>query len=385
MPKRKKARRKAEKGLDRTARKKLSLRRDTARHGQPVKPLSSRSTRTNRQKPPKASPSVLDERQNPERSKGGRRTIADNFLLGGRNAWLSFFEQCWHEVGWSLLEIRKHRTSTIEEIQKVLEPVRGKPNCYLADCFLRGSPQAVEAKELRTNRIKNSHLHDEIREMRSERREMEFSCAHAENALKEAGEQDKETIEVEAKKRKGCLLELDENLLRAENESNDLDEKVQNQETYRYCLQLLDFLCKGKYAVKPFPLANALAGSPQMGWRQSLARCSKMPKSSFVQYPYGVFEAISRIWESKSQDSQLTATEFFRAELLKLHKKSGDAYIYLCDGWRDLRWAIEEECSKAEHRGDFMPYAITRAFVKNRSRAKTPADLILDEHEKIST
>lgn len=110
-----------------------------------------------------------------------------------------------------------------------------------------------------------------------------------------------------------------------------------------------------------------------------------MPKSSFAQYPYGVFEAISRIWESRSNDSQLTATEFFRAELLKLRKKSGDAYIYLCDGWRDLRWAIEEECSKAEHRGDFMPYAITRAFVKNRSRAKTPADLILDEHEKIST
>ena len=228
------------------------MRRDTARHGQPVKPLASRSARKNRRKPPKASPGLLDERQNPERSKRGRRTIADNFLLGGRNAWLSFFEQCWHEVGWSLLEIRKHRTSTIEEIQKVLEPVQGKPNCYLADCFLRGSPQAVEAKELRTNRIKNSHLHDEIREMRSERREVEFSCAHAENALREAGEQDKETIEAEAKKRKGRLLELNENLRAAENESNDLDEKVRNQETYRYCLQLLDFLCKGNTRSNPF-------------------------------------------------------------------------------------------------------------------------------------
>lgn len=88
--------------------------------------------------------------------------------------------------------------------------------------------------------------------MRSERREVEFSCAHAENALREAGEQDKETIEAEAKKRKGRLLELNENLRAAENESNDLDEKVRNQETYRYCLQLLDFLCKGNTRSNPF-------------------------------------------------------------------------------------------------------------------------------------
>jgi len=255
----------------------------------------------------------------------------------------------------------------------------------LADCFLRGSPQASEGKELRANRKKASDLHDEVQRMQSQHRELESSCAYAENALKEVGEQDKEAIEAEATKRKGRLLDLNESLRRAESERNDLDEKLHNQEAHWYCSQLLEFLCKGKYAVKPLTLANALAGSPQMGWRQSLARCSKMPRSSsFVQYPYGILGAISKIWKRRFKDPQLTATELFRTEIPKLSKKNAEARSHLSEGWRDLRMAIEE-CSTTEHGDDFMPYAITLAFVKHRSRLKTQSDQILDEHDKLPT
>jgi hypothetical protein len=44
-----------------------------------------------------------------------------------------------------------------------------------------------------------------------------------------------------------------------------------------------------------------------------------------------------------------------------------------------------EECSKAEHSDGFMPYAITRAFLRNQSRPKNQAEQILAEHEKLPT
>ncbi|MHB8486156.1 MAG: hypothetical protein ACYDCM_10580 [Candidatus Acidiferrales bacterium] len=379
MQKRKKAHRGPRKALDRPVKKMLSRPKKTGQRTKPIKSLTRNTPLQN------ASLSLLEETHNSAKVKRGRRTTGDNLLLGSRNDWLSFFERCWHETGWSLVEIRKRRMNKIEEIRKIFEPLQGKPNYSRADCFLRGSPEPVEGNELRANRIKASKLHYEIQETESQRREMEFSRAHAESALTQADEQDREAIENEVKKRKGRLLELGENLRRAEIESNDLDRKVLDQETHWYCAQLLDFLCNGKYAVKPLALANALAGSPEMGWRQSLARCSKMPRSSiFVQYPYGVFEAISKIWERRFKDPQLTVIELFRAKIPQIRKKNAEAHSYLSEGWRDLRLAIEE-CSPAEHSDDFMPYAISRAFMKNRSRLKTQADLIMDEHEKLVT
>jgi hypothetical protein len=384
MPNRKKPHKMGQKPLDRPARKKLSTASNEARQKESVKPRAVSKAEVFPLNSEELYPGLLVEPQNPEKPKRGRRTTADNFLVGFRNGWHSLLERFWHEIGWSLLEIRRRRTGTLDEIRKIFEPLQGKPNCYRADCFLRGSPQPVEGKELRINWKKASKLHDEIQRMHSQRQEMEFSCAQAESALKVANEQEKDAIAAEVDKRKGRLRELIENLQRAETESKELDTKVHDQETYVYCSQLLNILCNGKYAVEPFALSNALAGSPEIGWRQSLARCAKMQKSSaYPQYPYGIFLAISQIWQRKSRHPQLSVIELFRAEIPKIRKKNGETYSYLSEGWRDLRMALEE-CSKAEHSDEFMPYAITRAFLKNQSRSKTQADQIMDEHEKLS-
>ena len=386
MRKRKEARAKPRKGLDRAARKKPMIPSESTRNAQSAKPLGVTVAGLHPLFPELAHLNELTQLQMSEKRKPGRPTTVDNFLEGFRDDWLSFFERCWHEIGWSLLEIRKRRASTIEEIQSLFQPLKGKTNCHLADCFLLGSPQPAEEKELRAKRKRVGKLHDVIPRMHSERREQEFSCAIAENALKETSEEYREAIEEELRKKKGQLQELNENLQRTEAEANDLDKKVRDWETHFYCSQLLDFLCKGKYAVKPSVLANALAGSPRTGWRQSLARCAKMERpSSYVHYPYGIFKAISRIWKRKSKSPEITVVELFQAEIRKLKKRKqdGETFSYLSEDWRDLRMAIEE-CLKAGHNDEFMPYALTREFVKNRSRSKSQAEHILDEHDKLS-
>jgi len=323
--------------------------------------------------------------------KRGRRTIADNHLLGARNGLLSFFEGVWHEVGWQLLEIRKQGTGTMDDVRKMFEVVRSKPAYrdnpayHWADCFLRGLPQAAQDKERRANRIRVGALYTEIQRMRNQQQEFQSTSAYAEIAVQQAGENEKELIQSDAKKKKARLEELNENLHRTENEARELDNLTRGQETHFYCSQLLEFLCKGKYAVKPFPLANSLAGLPEMGWRQSLARCSRMPKSwTSVRYPYGILEAVSKIWNRRFKNPHVEITDLFHTEIPKLRKKDEEARSYLSEGWRDLRMAIEQ-CSKDGHAEGFVPYAITGQFVSNQSRPKNQAERILEEHERLPT
>jgi hypothetical protein len=220
--------------------------------------------------------------------------------------------------------------------------------------------------------------------MHSQREELVRSCIDAENALKQVSEQDSEDIQAECNHRRERLLQLEENLRRTESTSKELDKKVLDQETYWYCSQLLDFLCgKKKYAMEALNLANALAGLPHMGWRESFARCSKMPRCSpFAQLPYQVFEVVSRIWRRRPKDLQGPPTEFFRVQILKLPKKDGGIRALVARAWRDLRLAIEQ-CWKEQHSEESMPCAITSAFVENYLRPKTPAEGIRHENEML--
>jgi hypothetical protein len=323
--------------------------------------------------------------------KRGRRTIQDNDLVGARNGWLAFFEKVWHEIGWQLIEIRSQEAATIDDVRMVFESLRSKPSFqntpgfHWTIFFLQGVPEVAKRTELRTNRIKSIALSYQVQKMRSQEEELKSTAAYAEIAVQQAREEDREVILSDAKEKKRHLQEFTEKLAKTESERSNYEKKVREQETHLYCAELLGFLCKGKYAVKPLPLANSLAGLPHMGWRQSLARCSKMPPTfSQVQYPYGIVRAILKIWKRRSKNPDLTLTDLFRAEIPKLRKPNSEARTYLSEGWRDLRMAIER-LSKEGPSDSSMPYAITGAFVSNQARAKNHAERILAERERLLT
>ena len=384
MPKRKKARQKPEEGLDRFAKKRPSGKRKGGRAAQERSGNRSSDTQQTGGFSLVPLPTWLPDPSEPVRPKRGRPTVGDTFLLSGLNNWLSFFEECWPEIGFDLLGFRKRKGSTIEDLRTVFERIPGGNRRDLAQVFLRGSPLEVDSKTLRADRIRAAKLPHQIQEMRNLRLGFVQSCTEAERALAQASEQDREIIQAQANGRKDRLSDLDEKLARAEMESEELSQRVKNEETYWFCSQLLDFLRKDRYAIEPLPLANAMAGLPDMGWRESYDRTSKMTRSSdFVQFPYRAFDVISRIWRRRPKGDQVAPTEFFREQVLRMPKKDDGARGVFCRGWRDLRLAIEE-CWTAQQSEDFMPYAITSAFLRNQIRQKTEKERMLDEHEMLS-
>jgi hypothetical protein len=324
---------------------------------------------------------VLGETEKP--NKGGRPTIPDNILLGSRNQWRSFFEQCWHEIGWPLLQIPKRRNSTLEDVQKVLRGVEGKLHCDHARMFLRGEPQETTVVTLRNQRIASSNLRFELQDMQRAHPELERACAEAQSAVEQADENYKIPIQLEAAHRRKVSNRHARKIKARETKCLALECTIRNQETYLYCSELLDFLRSGRYALNPISLANALAGLPDMRWRRSVERCSKMPADEGTQHPYAVFLLIDRLIRRIGARRAKFAVYSFQMELMKLPKKERYPRDFLCNQWRDFRLAVEEVC-KTKHERGFVPYVMTSAFLRNVARQKTSVDSVLDAEEKLT-
>lgn len=352
----------------------------------------------------------------PEKSrKGGPTTIADNFLLGSLNHWRSFFEWCWPELGVPLLQIRKRPSSTIADVQEAFKGVKGKPHGDLADVFLRGEPQRITVRTLRKQTMASSKLRYEVQDMQNKRPELQRLCLEAANALSQASETENATIQAELVRRIHTVKQDDERLIATGNECIALEKQTRNGEVYLYCSELLNFLQskgKRKHAVTPISLAKALAGLPHMRWRHSDTRCVILKKkedenkkrlvSEFrraghheladqlerdkhrPEHPYAVFTVIELLFRRVRSKSAKSVTDLFRAEVLKLPKKEPYPRDFLCEHWRDLKRAIEEVWQIKPAR-EFIPHAVTSAFLKNTCGSKTDADRVLDTQEKLPT
>jgi hypothetical protein len=177
------------------------------------------------------------EMAEPEKPKRGRRTVPDNFLLGSRNNWLSMFEENWADIGFPLLEIRRTGRGTIDDVRKVFDSFEGTDTGAFSKVFLQGTPQQVTGKEIRANRLFNSTVHRNIEGMRSRQANLMRSHAEVEHALEEPGYQDNEILQTQEKQIKGRLLQLEEDLGRAERELPQFDQQKRDQESYWYCFE----------------------------------------------------------------------------------------------------------------------------------------------------
>lgn len=321
----------------------------------------------------------------------GRPTLASNHLLGARNDWLRLLEYNWPEIGWQLICIRRQRKATIETIREAMMLLVDKPNGGLASAFCRGSSESASPKEIRTDWTKRSRLDQEIRSAHTERNTCERLSLEVESALKqtEEAEEDaapklKERIQQEVERRNESLVRATVRLGKLQEQYDTVNRTVLDRESFFCRSELLDFLhSEGRYAVKPRPLAKALAGLPYMRWRQSFVRCAKMPYRVEPQEWYRTFAVIRKIWGPRRQaDFSDAPIDLFRNSILRLPKKSYER-SFLATNWRDLKLAIEE-CWQQQHDSESIPFIVTASFVRDHSRQKGNVERVLAAQDSLN-
>ena len=173
---------------------------------------------------------------------------------------------------------------------------------------------------------------DEVREVRAELREVERRYQEAEGAkqhsldrlgrLNEATDDALQNSRREIERaRKECEIRIvsqsnavqDLSRLRVNSES-----KLRGLEAGFARKEILSFLKSKRYELTPLHLANAIAGLPYMGWRQSMRRSSKRPSKSANGLHFQIFKALRLITaNARERNSEDNFVSSFREAIPK--------------------------------------------------------------------
>lgn len=154
---------------------------------------------------------------------------------------------------------------------------------------------------------------------------------------------------------------------------------------------LLKFFDKRKPRHDPRTLANAIAGLPEMGCRESSNRCNAFLFESEPHIYFQLFDVIARAWERRVPRKPRPLMELIRIQLktvpknLMFHGERVPNYLhqYIHDNQQDLEQAIYS-CRGLRPRPPTgqMPYIVTARFLENVSQQKTNLERVLSERGK---
>ena len=304
------------------------------------------------------------------------------FLRGRRNAWVGLMEECWPKVGAQLNAISDNPTSTLDDLRRALRPIREHPNnSSLASYFYCDSTQQATPAQVQNTGRELDALDEEIRGATSQLVELQRLCSEAERAL--LGPLDsvsQATIELEAADCKDRRNQTELSLRNLRNTQEMLNAQFLDQKAYVFCGEFLDFLHSAEHKVIPMNIGNALAGLPDMGWRESFALCSAIVFEA-PRWEYQVFEVISRICKHHIANGDTSLPEVFRRELLASGAQ-GHTVRFLRDNWRDLRLAIEEDSNSNPDR-EPNPFNIVSILLEKVMGPKSDAERVLGRRERL--
>lgn len=304
----------------------------------------------------------------------------DGFLVGSRNAWARFLEQCWPIIGPQILSIAQKFASTIEDVRRAFLPAKEHPHdAGLGTHFYRERIQQATPADVVDSGTRFDQVAAEILQVTADKDRVARSCAEAQAALGLAtNPKEKEHVEQVVQQRKENLTHLDAKLAELQRRQKELEETLRDQQAYVCRSEMLDFLLAAEQPVDPRHIANAVAALPRKTWRESVALCSPIPFDSYVQHEYQVFLVMSAILKDQASDFSDGPVEAFRRALLKLPLGSpGQPFFW--ENWGDLKSVIE----KLGNSSALDPFHLTRMFLKKATRQKDPLEKILAESERL--
>ncbi|OGV74397.1 MAG: hypothetical protein A3B82_00050 [Methylophilales bacterium RIFCSPHIGHO2_02_FULL_57_10] len=307
------------------------------------------------------------------RPRGRPRLISEAELIGRRDSLVGLVEPAWGEIGWEL-----KRARTLSDLVRTLTPLASQRHVYPTSLFLKEPALTCTPLELRRTRRALGKASEKSRRAEEVYEQQLRLVAEAKGALVEAGENAaiKEIVKGELESRQAELNRLLLNLEKAKSERETLEKKLQEQEAFFAQNELLKFLKDRRYAFTPRNLANAIAGLPHIGWRQSFRSCARVPCPVAVSIHYEVFKAVVYTLRFGTPSTSKAALRLFRNEVPNLPRKHARVRAYLSQNWLHMKEAIEECWKSRSHPGAF-PYRLAALFAKSQARPRTALDRVL--------
>ena len=314
--------------------------------------------------------------ENTPKAPGHRKSvIEDGRLWNDRDhlVWLL-------EVTWPDVEGQLSRIKTPADVCAALQAWKGRSNNYIVETLLRSESSPATAKMLNERRRRRDDLNKSTREAWEYREKCRESLEVAERAFSpQLSENDKGVVEEQRAKRAEKFARAEAEYKAAKSREEKLDQLVKEGEAYFARSEFVRFCRSKRYQLKPLNTANALAGLPFIGWRQSVQRCVKQKAQGANGGAIQVFDTIRRIVESCTRKSLLTkhAEQWLRAQ--RGSKSYGVSELR--KEFYYLRSAIETVLKTSPRRRE-LPSAIAREY-RERKNHPSNIDLLFAEDEAL--
>ena len=327
-----------------------------------------------------SSNAVPDERS-PEASGGRPQQISDGRLSGRRNSLFEALGRHWGELGWELKTARSPR-----EVGVVLSSLAHLyPFLFDLPFLKKVTVTSASAEDLRKVRRRSFSIDEALHAVRSDLGKQEKLVAEARKALAQAqaGER-REAIDVvtaELTARTAKLKKLQSRLRKMNSESESLRTKLKNLETCYAETEIFKLIQSRNYRLTPQTFANAMAGLPYIGWRQSRKRCAKIPLGLKPSGLYCVFEAVRYILNQASRPlAENDPLELFEKGISTLPKRGNYEFAqeYLLKNWIHLKKALTSTWYSRIGRDELL-HRITAAFEESIRHPPTVLERLLAE------
>jgi hypothetical protein len=323
----------------------------------------------------------LVSEEEPKTPPGRPIAIDDSRLFAVRDELISLFEQTWADVGERLPWIKKP-ADVLDAIRVWDNPNVWTGNQYTAKCLLRPSSIPATQKWLNARRSELGKLNRAVRAAYDTREKCRQDLDTAERALSDQlSDSDKAAVLDQISRRGQKLADAKAEYDSLEKQQRDVQELVLDGEASFARDEFARFCGSNRYRLEPMNIANALAGLPFIGWRQSITRCKKHPSTHGEGQSIQIFRTIERIVRSCFRRSDLAG----HAEMWLRDKKTKQSLgaTVLRSKWYYLRWSIKtvlDADPRVSTRN--LPFAITREYWK-RTKQPSNVDALFEEGERI--
>lgn len=314
----------------------------------------------------------------PKPRRGRRIAIEDGRLWNNRDSLVFLLENTWADVGDKLPKIRK--IDDVYEALRVWKQDNRYNHLYVTQTLLRPSSSPATVKSLNAKRRRLRALNVAARRAYES---LEKCCTSFEIAMRAAtgqySESEKETIDDKIKERAVILGHAGTEYLALTDEQREMEEHIKDCEAHFARTEFVRFCKSGRYRLTPLKTANALAGLPDIGWRQSAKRCNTQVCPGANGGSMQVFETIRRIVQSCTRKSELVkhTERWLRAQRKTKSYGASD----LQTNWYYLRSSIKTAVEAGTRSRD-LPFAITRQYWKRRYQPSN-ADVLFADDERI--
>jgi hypothetical protein len=277
---------------------------------------------------------------------------------------VQIFEGVWGEIGWELQRCKK-----ADDLIRVCTPV-AVPGTWFREAmmlFCHPSSEPGSGATLTKIRAERRALVEPMRVADESNRRATEQLRQVDWALTQAHGSSRRLVKRARKKRRNEAWKATQQYRTLYNSERRLEKRLKDLEPSFARQELIRFLKSKRYSLRPLNLANATAGLPFMGWRQSM---------------YQIFKAIRYLTSTANKKTENGLVITFEDSIPSLPSRYQLPKTELAEKWFYLERAIRKAYRTKMH-PKALPFEITKQYFK-QLQSQSQVDMVLSEQARLT-